>query len=202
MNLREFWVVHEESKARGFGRVFRSPTLFEDMFKCILLCNWHWPRTLSMAAALCELQLELPCPFSSISVAEADNAPNSRSHTAKTEHFTPKTPARKESKRELGVHKGSTKLAKKLADVKVETEGDAESSIDCVEMTDCLQKKEKLCPSFLSSYKENFHEQCDSHQTSSEIYQFDSSPVLILGPLKEQNFTHTIRLEIFLALEN
>ncbi|KAJ4834809.1 hypothetical protein Tsubulata_013977 [Turnera subulata] len=40
------------------GRVFRSPTLFEDMVKCILLCNCQWSRTLSMATALCELQLD------------------------------------------------------------------------------------------------------------------------------------------------
>lgn len=35
----EFHKIHEQAKRRGFGRVFRSPTLFEDMVKCILLCN-------------------------------------------------------------------------------------------------------------------------------------------------------------------
>ncbi|GMJ08122.1 hypothetical protein HRI_004481400 [Hibiscus trionum] len=29
------------------GRVFRSPTLFEDMVKCFLLCNCQFSRTLS-----------------------------------------------------------------------------------------------------------------------------------------------------------
>ncbi|CAK7357240.1 unnamed protein product [Dovyalis caffra] len=47
-NAREFRKVAEAAAAeeenysclRGFGgRVFRSPTLFEDMVKCILLCN-------------------------------------------------------------------------------------------------------------------------------------------------------------------
>ena len=31
--------MHPASREAGFGRVFRSPTLFEDMVKCILLCN-------------------------------------------------------------------------------------------------------------------------------------------------------------------
>lgn len=39
MRVIEFQMVHEEARVRGFGRVFRSPTLFEDMVKCILLCN-------------------------------------------------------------------------------------------------------------------------------------------------------------------
>lgn len=44
-NVREFErIVSEESKENDYmrnfgGRVFRSPTLFEDMVKCILLCN-------------------------------------------------------------------------------------------------------------------------------------------------------------------
>ncbi|KAK3182982.1 hypothetical protein Dsin_030268 [Dipteronia sinensis] len=46
-NAREFeMIVSEESKEIDYmknfgGRVFRSPTLFEDMVKCILLCNCH-----------------------------------------------------------------------------------------------------------------------------------------------------------------
>ncbi|KAK9095739.1 hypothetical protein Sjap_021236 [Stephania japonica] len=58
-NLKEFHRIHPEAKARGFARVFRSPTLFEDMVKCILLCNCQWPRTLTMAKALCQFQLDL-----------------------------------------------------------------------------------------------------------------------------------------------
>ncbi|EYU33314.1 hypothetical protein MIMGU_mgv1a019757mg, partial [Erythranthe guttata] len=37
----DFQKVHEKAKETGFGRVFRSPTLFEDMIKCMLLCNCH-----------------------------------------------------------------------------------------------------------------------------------------------------------------
>ncbi|KAF7007112.1 LOW QUALITY PROTEIN: hypothetical protein CFC21_022079 [Triticum aestivum] len=53
----EFQAMHAAAREAGFGRIFRSPKLFEDMVKCILLCNCQWTRTLSMA--LCELQLEL-----------------------------------------------------------------------------------------------------------------------------------------------
>ncbi|TVU37438.1 hypothetical protein EJB05_10752, partial [Eragrostis curvula] len=35
----EFQAMHAAAREAGFGRIFRSPTLFEDMVKCILLCN-------------------------------------------------------------------------------------------------------------------------------------------------------------------
>ncbi|OEL22599.1 hypothetical protein BAE44_0016382 [Dichanthelium oligosanthes] len=62
--VAEFQAMHAAAREEGFGRIFRSPTLFEDMVKCILLCNCQWTRTLSMASALCELQLELHCSSS------------------------------------------------------------------------------------------------------------------------------------------
>jgi hypothetical protein len=37
--VAEFQAMHPAAREAGFGRVFRSPTLFEDMVKCILLCN-------------------------------------------------------------------------------------------------------------------------------------------------------------------
>uniref|UniRef100_A0A0D9X2E9 Uncharacterized protein n=1 Tax=Leersia perrieri TaxID=77586 RepID=A0A0D9X2E9_9ORYZ len=54
--VEEFQAIHAAARKAGFGRIFRSPTLFEDMVK--------WTRTLSMASALCELQLELRCSSS------------------------------------------------------------------------------------------------------------------------------------------
>ncbi|KAI3987382.1 hypothetical protein MKX01_016791 [Papaver californicum] len=78
---------------RGFGRVFRSPSLFEDMVKCILLCNCQWPRTLAMARALCELQLKLKSHL----VEEADS--KGLDAKASAEHFLPKTPNVREKKR-------------------------------------------------------------------------------------------------------
>lgn len=38
-NVREFQRICPEAKARNFGRLFRSPTLFEDAIKCVLLIN-------------------------------------------------------------------------------------------------------------------------------------------------------------------
>ncbi|CAA2993196.1 DNA glycosylase [Olea europaea subsp. europaea] len=38
-NIGEFHKVNPQAKKKGFGRLFRSPTLFEDVFKSILLCN-------------------------------------------------------------------------------------------------------------------------------------------------------------------
>jgi hypothetical protein len=37
--ISRFHELHPEAKAKGFGRIFRSLTLFEDMVKGILLCN-------------------------------------------------------------------------------------------------------------------------------------------------------------------
>lgn len=58
-DMTEFQQVHEDAKKSGFGRIFRSPSLFEDMVKSILLCNSTWERTLLMASRLCELQSKL-----------------------------------------------------------------------------------------------------------------------------------------------
>ena len=41
-NVWEFQEMYSEAKERGFGRMFRSPTLFEDMVKCMLLCNCQY----------------------------------------------------------------------------------------------------------------------------------------------------------------
>lgn len=90
------------------GRVFRSPTLFEDMVKCILLCNCQWPRTLSMAQALCELQRELLL----------------QSVTSKAVDFVPKTPAVKEPKRKIGKSEASKCLATQFD---AQTEAELES---------------------------------------------------------------------------
>lgn len=36
--LREFHKLHPAAKEMGFGRIFRSPDLFEDIVKSVLLC--------------------------------------------------------------------------------------------------------------------------------------------------------------------
>ncbi|KAL0803149.1 hypothetical protein Bca101_058325 [Brassica carinata] len=58
-DVTEFQQLHENAKKYGFGRIFRSPFLFEDMVKSILLCNSTWERTLGMASSLCILQSKL-----------------------------------------------------------------------------------------------------------------------------------------------
>ncbi|XP_039005908.1 uncharacterized protein LOC120133383 [Hibiscus syriacus] len=81
---------------RSFGgRVFRSPTLFEDMVKCILLCNCQFSRTLSMAKALFELQFEIEHQIPGVKAED---------------YFIPKTPTGKELKRKLRVSKVSMRL--------------------------------------------------------------------------------------------
>ncbi|KAL0420220.1 UNVERIFIED_CONTAM: hypothetical protein Slati_3044900 [Sesamum latifolium] len=54
--VEEFHRIHPDAKKSGFARIFRSPTLFEDIVKSILLCNCAWGRSLEMAKALCDLQ--------------------------------------------------------------------------------------------------------------------------------------------------
>ncbi|KAJ0028744.1 hypothetical protein Pint_36576 [Pistacia integerrima] len=137
-NMREFKRVASEvgegcDSVKDFsGRVFRSPTLFEDMVKCMLLCNCQWPRTLSMARALCELQFELQhCSFSSLVAG------------VKQEDFIPKTPAEKESKRRRILSKVSTSLTSKFAEVKANLEEDLDSKLNCFRETE-----ENLNPSF------------------------------------------------------
>ncbi|CAL1379585.1 unnamed protein product [Linum trigynum] len=57
--VRQFQNLCPDAGQTGFGRLFRSPSLFEDAVKCILLCNCRWKRSLDMAEALCQLQPEL-----------------------------------------------------------------------------------------------------------------------------------------------
>ncbi|KAM7509744.1 hypothetical protein LguiB_008619 [Lonicera macranthoides] len=55
----EFQKMYPEAKTRGFGRLFRSPTLFEDTIKSLLLCACGIRRALEMAENLCKLQSKL-----------------------------------------------------------------------------------------------------------------------------------------------
>ncbi|KAL0454534.1 UNVERIFIED_CONTAM: hypothetical protein Slati_0792600 [Sesamum latifolium] len=164
--VNEFHELHKEAKGRGFGRVFRSPTLFEDMVKCILLCNCQWSRTLSMAQALCELQSELQHPLSSAANAMAENGTISSCQTTEMKHFVPKTPAGKESKRRLGVRKCSMNLESRYAGVLAVEE--AENKTSSAEISECSQETGKLTPTFTSAdVKEDFLQKRDSWQTST-----------------------------------
>lgn len=174
--VKEFQKMHGEAKERGFGRVFRSPTLFEDMVKCVLLCNCQWSRTLSMARALCELQLELQCPSFSVLVPNVENG--TKTPTAETEHLVPKTPIGKEPKRKLRAKKGSKNLAIRFLKTQTQIEVENTTRTDSVEMSDCLQGTKKLCPSILSSNGEkDLHECYNFSQTSTEISNADLTEV-------------------------
>nr|XP_043610202.1 uncharacterized protein LOC122581940 [Erigeron canadensis] len=122
-NVREFHQIYAEAKASCFGRMFRSPTLFEDMVKCILVCNCQWSRTLSMAQALCELQLELQCSTS----METDK------RTSTSSKIAPETPVGKEKiKRKIKSQENSRNVAKRCAEVKSAMEAEATLRVNCV----------------------------------------------------------------------
>ncbi|XP_027108112.2 uncharacterized protein [Coffea arabica] len=135
--VRDFQEIHTEAKEREFGRIFRSPTLFEDMIKCILLCNCQWPRSLSMATALCELQWELQYPLSRDKV---HNDTDSRSQTADSEHFIPKTPAGKETKRKMEVQKCPENLANKFTDANAVGEEVSVFKMACDHVLHCSKR--------------------------------------------------------------
>lgn len=52
---REFHRLDPRWKAGGRARIFRSPTLFEDIVKTITSCNIQWPGTVVMNDRLCEV---------------------------------------------------------------------------------------------------------------------------------------------------
>lgn len=53
--IAKFHAVDPRWKESGHGRVFRSPTLFEDVVKTVTSCNVQWPGTIQMNKRLCEV---------------------------------------------------------------------------------------------------------------------------------------------------
>lgn len=53
--IREFHRVDPRWKKSGRGRLFRSPTFFEDVLKTVTSCNVQWPGTIQMNRRLCEV---------------------------------------------------------------------------------------------------------------------------------------------------
>lgn len=53
--LAQFHARDPRFKASGKGRLFRSPTLFEDVIKTVTSCNVQWPGTVTMNRRLCEV---------------------------------------------------------------------------------------------------------------------------------------------------
>ncbi|CAM9340689.1 unnamed protein product, partial [Hapterophycus canaliculatus] len=54
IDLKPWFRLSPAAKKRGYGRLFRSPTLFEDMVKCITGCNMKFSGTIRMNKLLCE----------------------------------------------------------------------------------------------------------------------------------------------------
>ncbi len=53
--LRAFHKLDPRWRRSGRGRLFRSPTLFEDVIKTVTSCNVQWPSTMHMNIRLCEV---------------------------------------------------------------------------------------------------------------------------------------------------
>ncbi len=53
--IAAFHRVDPRWKRTGHGRVFRSPTLFEDIIKTVTSCNVQWASTIIMNRRLCEV---------------------------------------------------------------------------------------------------------------------------------------------------
>ncbi len=54
-SIREFHRLDPRFRSLGRGRLFRSPTLFEDIIKTVTSCNVQWPSTVTMNIRLCEV---------------------------------------------------------------------------------------------------------------------------------------------------
>ncbi|MEM1184315.1 MAG: hypothetical protein AAGI53_04850 [Planctomycetota bacterium] len=52
-DVKAFHKVDPRWKKRGQARLFRSPTLFEDVIKTVTSCNVAWPSTIKMNERLC-----------------------------------------------------------------------------------------------------------------------------------------------------
>src|SRR5207244_2019680 len=54
-HVRDFHKIDPRWKRTGRARLFRSPTLFEDVLKTVTSCNITWPGTVAMNRRLCEV---------------------------------------------------------------------------------------------------------------------------------------------------
>jgi 3-methyladenine DNA glycosylase/8-oxoguanine DNA glycosylase len=53
--VRDFHALDSRFRKSGRARLFRSPTLFEDVIKTVTSCNVTWPSTVQMNRRLCEV---------------------------------------------------------------------------------------------------------------------------------------------------
>lgn len=116
-----------------------------------------------MAKALCELQLEL------------SNSDKKFSPSVESDHFIPKTPAAKETRKKAGVCKSSKNLSARLAEAQAATEEDIVLTIGSAHVLDCSPKIGGLSSKEISSNEhEDFILGSDISQTPSNLY--DDNP--------------------------
>jgi 3-methyladenine DNA glycosylase/8-oxoguanine DNA glycosylase len=53
--LAQFHTLDPRFATNGRGRLFRSPSLFEDVIKTVTSCNVTWPNTVNMNRRICEV---------------------------------------------------------------------------------------------------------------------------------------------------
>ncbi|GAB4831654.1 hypothetical protein Ancab_005666 [Ancistrocladus abbreviatus] len=100
-DVREFQMLNPKAKVKAFGRLFRSPTLFEDAVKSILFCNCTWSRTLEMARTLCELQFDLSAAGLRRFIKHSSNKETTASSTLHVQKFKPRPLGNFPNSREL-----------------------------------------------------------------------------------------------------
>ncbi|KMT07788.1 hypothetical protein BVRB_6g146090 isoform A [Beta vulgaris subsp. vulgaris] len=187
--VREFQELHSQAKEMKFGRVFRSPSLFEDMVKAILFCNCQWPRTLSMAKALCDLQLELQC-HSSIESVNVLGVTTSEVATNKPESFTPGTPAVKESDRK---RKMQEVVSRENAEVVDGCKADLNARMNSAVIVNGIQLKKKFT-TFVSSISDENVNEPNASQCFNESSRAVSEERIIYSTQKMGNFPSPIEI--------
>lgn len=125
--------------------------------------TFRWPRTLSMAQALCELQLELQKGSPHDAVAASGNS------KVKTSDFSPKTPAARETGRK-GVNSSGVSRKGMFVKKKLEFERDDISQMDHV-----LESRSNaaLLPTDING---NAGHGCNSCQATEELDSDDTFP--------------------------
>ncbi|EPT28444.1 hypothetical protein TGME49_270750 [Toxoplasma gondii ME49] len=64
-HVQAFWKMHERAASRGFGLLFRSPTLWEDIVKTVTICNVRWRQSCVMNDLFCRRISSIPGSFPS-----------------------------------------------------------------------------------------------------------------------------------------
>jgi hypothetical protein len=138
----------------------------------------RWSRTISMARALCELQLELQGRSSYVSfteiggsVTEVIRNTRSKSPKAENEDFVPKTPVGKETKTKTKhkASKVSTNLTK-LAETEAELGANTYLRTGSVQNT-AKNLRSKVLP---TNVEDDSCQNCKSCQATGELYKTGS----------------------------